>query len=152
MAAHAIDLAWRIDRAPSMAFVRAVPPRDHSPECVGNDSSGPSESARVANRRRNREVFQTHAATSGWTDRPTHRPMEANTPGRAASHGWRSLRSAGGQLDRMDGMDTMDTNREALHARRAAGVEIEARAADAGRVTRFTLASLGGRVAWTGWT
>ena len=60
-------------------------------------------------------------------------------------------------------MDTMDTNREALHVLRGVGVkqgarsaggwsDLIARAADAGRVTRFTLASLGGRVAWTGWT
>ena len=55
-------------------------------------------------------------------------------------------------MDSMDLMDLMDPNREALHARRADGFEIEARAADAGRVTRFTLASLGGRVAWTRWT
>ena len=55
-------------------------------------------------------------------------------------------------MDSMDLMDLMDPNREALHARRADGFEIEARAADAGHVTRFTLASLGGRVAWTRWT
>jgi hypothetical protein len=40
----------------------------------------------------------------------------------ATSRGWRSLRSAGGFLDRMDGMDTMDTNREALHVLRRVGV------------------------------
>jgi hypothetical protein len=42
------------------------------------------------------------------------------SPKRATSHGWRSLRSAGGLMDGMDGMDLMDPEGEALHLLRKA--------------------------------
>ena len=45
----------------------------------------------------------------------------------------------------MDSMDGMDSEGEALHLRREAGVVNGARAAGAGHVTRWALASLGGR-------
>ena len=72
-------LASRTNRAPRMASVRAVPPQDHSPECGCGDVHDPSEHARVAILRSNRDETGTRLAIEGSREHDASVTMEVKT-------------------------------------------------------------------------